>query len=55
MDMIAERPARARRASDFTGTQIAVLAFVLLLLASLPIWTHPVPPCSRKDGQRGFH
>ena len=46
MDMIAERPARARRASDFTGAQIAVLAFVLLLLASLPIWTHPVPPLS---------
>ena len=41
-----DRRTRARRASGFTGAQIAVLAFVLLLLASLPIWTHPVPPLS---------
>jgi hypothetical protein len=35
-----------RRMSAFPGTQIAVLFFVLMLLTSVPIWTHVVPPLS---------
>lgn len=46
MNIMAEPRTHARRASDFTGAQIAVLAFLLLLLASLPVWTHPIPPLS---------
>ncbi|MBI4273366.1 MAG: hypothetical protein HY659_01515 [Rhizobiales bacterium] len=30
----------------FTGMQIAVLLFLMLLLMSTPIWTQPVPPLS---------
>lgn len=35
-----------RRASDFSNAQIAVLSLVLTLLASIPVWTHPLPPLS---------
>jgi hypothetical protein len=29
---------------DFSGAQIVFLLFVLLLLAAIPVWTHPLPP-----------
>jgi hypothetical protein len=35
-----------RRASEFTGAQVIVLFFVFLLLISIPVWTHPLPPLS---------
>ncbi|MDB5599655.1 MAG: hypothetical protein JWN71_1699 [Xanthobacteraceae bacterium] len=35
-----------RRTSELTGVQIAVLFFVLTLLTSIPVWTHPLPPLS---------
>jgi len=35
-----------RRTSELTGVQIAVLFFVLILLTSIPVWTHPLPPLS---------
>jgi hypothetical protein len=34
------------RTAGFSGPQIAVLAIVLTLLISIPIWTHPLPPLS---------
>jgi hypothetical protein len=37
---------RAWQRSAFSGAQIGVLACVLLLLISIPIWTFPVPPLS---------
>jgi len=33
-----------RRAADFTGPQIAVFFVVLMLVASIPLLTHPLPP-----------
>jgi hypothetical protein len=30
--------------SDFPAPQIAVLFFALLLLTTIPVWTHPLPP-----------
>jgi hypothetical protein len=35
-----------RRVSDFSGAQTAILSFALVLLASIPIWTYPIPPLS---------
>lgn len=35
-----------RRVSDFSPGQVGVLFFVLLLLVSIPLWTHPLPPLS---------
>jgi hypothetical protein len=35
-----------RRASEFTGAQIVVMFFLFLLLISVPVWTHPLPPLS---------
>ncbi|HVY42230.1 MAG TPA: hypothetical protein VG966_04320 [Hyphomicrobiaceae bacterium] len=47
MQYVAGRPVKShRRASGFPGAHIAVLFFVLMLLVSVPIWTHPVPPLS---------
>ena len=37
---------RHRRASGFPGNQLAVLFCLLMLLISVPVWTHPVPPLS---------
>jgi hypothetical protein len=31
---------------DFTGPQIIALFVALILLISIPIWTHPLPPLS---------
>jgi len=33
-----------RRTRVFSGGQIAVLLFLMLLMASIPIWTNPLPP-----------
>jgi hypothetical protein len=38
--------ARHRRVSGFPGDQLAVLFCLLMLLISVPIWTHQVPPLS---------
>ena len=35
-----------RRTRVFSGGQIAVLLFLMLLVASIPIWTNPLPPLS---------
>jgi hypothetical protein len=35
-----------RRALVFSGGQIAVLLVLMLLVASIPIWTNPLPPLS---------
>ncbi len=35
-----------RHALVFSGGQIAVLLFLMLLVASIPIWTNPLPPLS---------
>lgn len=35
-----------RRTLAFSGLNIAVLAGLLLLVVSIPIWTNPVPPLS---------
>ena len=35
-----------RRATDFSGAQTAVLFVVFILVASIPIITHPLPPLS---------
>jgi hypothetical protein len=37
---------RQRRASEFTGAQVLVMFFVFLLLISIPVWTHLLPPLS---------
>jgi hypothetical protein len=38
-------PVRARsRVRDFSGVQVAALCFALLLLATIPVWTHSLPP-----------
>lgn len=39
-------PAANLRVAEFPATHIAVLFCVLLLLASIPVWTHPLPPLS---------
>ncbi len=47
---VARRPSRAApsaaAAQDFSAPQIGVIFFVLTLLISIPIWTHPLPPLS---------
>jgi hypothetical protein len=35
-----------RRASEFTGVQVFVMFSLFLLLISIPIWTHQLPPLS---------
>ena len=35
-----------RRHTEFSGPQIAVLFAAMMLLISIPIWTHPLPPLS---------
>ena len=35
-----------RRASEFTGAQVFVMFFLFLLLISVPVWTHQLPPLS---------
>jgi hypothetical protein len=35
-----------RRASEFTGAQVFVMFFLFLLLISVPVWTHALPPLS---------
>ncbi len=35
-----------RRASAFTGAQVLVMFLVFLLLISVPVWTHLLPPLS---------
>jgi hypothetical protein len=37
-------PRSLRRSASFSGTQIAVLCVAILMLASIPILTHPLPP-----------
>lgn len=37
---------RLPRVADFAGSQIAVFTGLLVLLISIPVWTHPVPPLS---------
>jgi hypothetical protein len=36
----------SKRGAAFSGGQIAVVALLLLVVASIPIWTNPVPPLS---------
>src|SRR6476619_7526755 len=38
--------AQHRRVSEFTGAQVLVMFFLFLLLISIPVWTHPLPPLS---------
>jgi hypothetical protein len=35
-----------RRASEFTGAQVFVMFSLFLLLISIPVWTHTLPPLS---------
>lgn len=46
MDVALPPAVRRRSASDFSASQVWVLCLVLVLLASIPIWTYPVPPLS---------
>jgi hypothetical protein len=39
-------PAARRGAAAFSGLQVIALLALLLLLASMPVWTHPLPPLS---------
>jgi hypothetical protein len=41
-DILSPRP--FRRSADFTGLQIGVLCLALLMVASIPILTQPLPP-----------
>ncbi len=42
----AGTPPPPRRIADFSPGQIAILLVVLLLLTTIPVWTHPIPPLS---------
>src|SRR5262245_63339391 len=42
---LKKKPAR-QRAPDFSVSQIMALFVALILLISIPIWTHPLPPLS---------
>lgn len=42
---LAEPPV-VRRVVDFSGGQTAILFLVLILFASIPLWTNPLPPLS---------
>jgi hypothetical protein len=44
--LIAALAPLRHRSVGFSGPQIAVLAGALILLISVPIWTHPLPPLS---------
>jgi hypothetical protein len=44
--IIATLPPPRHRSAGFSGPQIAVLFGALMLLISVPIWTHPLPPLS---------
>src|SRR5262245_44869392 len=37
---------RVARSRDFSVSQIGALFVALILLISIPIWTHPLPPLS---------
>lgn len=37
---------RLPRIADFSGSQIAVFTGLLVMLISIPVWTHPIPPLS---------
>jgi hypothetical protein len=39
-------PSRRPRAHGFSSAQIGILFAALMLLISIPIWTHPLPPLS---------
>jgi hypothetical protein len=40
------QPPAMRRMQDFSGGQTVVLFLLLILFASIPIWTNPLPPLS---------
>jgi hypothetical protein len=42
---LKSKPQRFRQA-DFSASQIVALFVALILLISIPIWTHPLPPLS---------
>src|SRR5581483_4730545 len=43
----AQPPSPAqRRTAAFSGGYIAVITILMLVVASIPIWTNPVPPLS---------
>jgi hypothetical protein len=44
-DVSKTKPARPR-APDFSASQVMALFVALILLISIPIWTHPLPPLS---------
>ena len=44
--IVANPPPVRSRAHGFSGAQIAVLFASFMLLISIPIWTHPLPPLS---------
>jgi hypothetical protein len=44
--IIASTPSARYRGHGFSGPQIAVLFAAFILLISIPIWTHPLPPLS---------
>src|SRR5512135_2918370 len=44
--VISNRSDSRFRAAGFPAPQIAVLFAALILLISIPIWTHPLPPLS---------
>ncbi len=43
---IVSTPSARYRGHGFSGPQIAVLFAAFILLISIPIWTHPLPPLS---------
>src|SRR5512135_455845 len=44
--IIADPPSLRSRAHGFSSPQIGVLFAAFMLLISIPIWTHPLPPLS---------
>ena len=44
--IVAMAPPLRHRSAGFSGPQIAVLFAALIMLISVPIWTHPLPPLS---------
>jgi len=44
--MKVERKTLHHRTSGFSGAQVLVMFFVCLLLISIPVWTHQIPPLS---------
>jgi hypothetical protein len=43
---VSKAPPQRSSSVDFTGPQIIALFVALILLISIPIWTHPLPPLS---------